>query len=1794
MDMDDAVNHAAMNDRLGSPQRRHVPNKLRGVTTGAVGSGDDSSPSKSRLKGRKSRPWRADAASWKQQMKERKAVFQNFAVDEEEDPNAVSGDGDGSSEHQDEAGGNGSLTSTPAVATEEQQHSKEGETDKVRDEKKDEDQTHDHQKKQHRQPEQQQAQHQEKAGGTKTTVERLMRWTTKTSPSKEAPKGRSGNDDTVDDVERARRREEEVEQYIRKMKQKQEDMMKQSPRTPRVAPNLQRHRQSEQEEYVTPLEAIQKSILQHYTDDDEIMAARSPMAAQPPSPEDEGDIPMVSKQSKQPQHPPSAAATGAETVDGNQLTTTTEKSGMDLPKDSPLNGGDMLMSAIFGRLPKFQKTVAEDTTSDEASSSTQNTENDTIVNDDLGQREAVSDVDHQSTNNDVSKSLSDDDHHRAASACCCPLDSITDRSVDEDEIKDEASCHTASTDNNAVTSTANERLDVGPSSHRPNLTVDIAVIEHQELDGQLDTPHPARSEVISTSEKMNPSEESAIAATNASRMDKSLSARVVDPDPLQRARKGFVLSDLQKSPKVLPKAGEEIIESEANSLVSDENDKKEASTDLLLDSVLSSVSEPPLSEPLKTSLETTDFDEVDDYNQVGLNDPSDETTKHSQAGNDHAVDELDDVEDYDGEGVKTGVVQELRLPRETSLADNMETQHDSEDESPIYPSMVTTIMSSNDLPTEKMLIDELTARLEKLHTGHHKFIEAPGRAGPDGPVKPPPKSLTPSERRTLESRGNVFNELSARASSLYTEHHHVAESPTSHVSKSTSDIKQDLTNEGADQQFVHRDEEQTLECSDQPMNTASPPSSFVAIGGQSWEEYIDPHATEEGKGLSQQSGNDAAQEIVAGISPAVVERVSGSDMNQGDSSERNVAPIFLEEETAPVSKPNKRRESTKGKKWKDRLASKKSAKGDKNKILETVEAGILPLPSQALDGPEQAALDNSLEPFSMETPAKLDSPTNRVSTNGAPSVESPEDTPSARNSAGKSNKWKARLAKMRNSTVAPPIPPISATEDEHTLTNTEGLKKSSPESIDKVEKETESTGKNATVVEPAVPEKQTEATKKTDEMLPVKVEAPKAPISFIGDGTVQSQNDTPRSNASNVGLCTSFNKFDQFLSAREALPIDDESVYTEITIGQDSMMPTSATTSANIAGHQLPNDEDEQSYMEYTIAESVQESYMEETVYSEYTMGQTVTQMSEKAAGSQKISPFMSNLLSSRMFQDVTPSMPVQQETSHEYHDKRFPTINLQPAHDDDDMTQITMDHEFHSMDEDDEGDDGEAMLQTPEPSTDSKAAKQPLITSNQAGRPPPVPTVEKSPTVLSVKSSSKSLKSSKSKHSNKSRKSLGDSSATSYLSSESSKQRMTDILRKEIWSRDLRVVRGALHELSTEAAKGYKYRSYIVRIGGIISVIKAMEMNGQDVAVQVSCSKILATLALEPENHALVCEMEGVPLIVRAMQDFPDSVELQAAACTSLATICRHQEMESSMDIMKGADGAVLTLLISMTKNPDHRVIRAKAFSAICNLCIDNQDRLSELSEAGGIMTLTMAIQKPWDDMNEQQEAISSLSILLRGVAELNAGSKSTPSAAAAANKEKDHTMVDNDGSNSSLESCEDDDGPVGDGDGDGISSNNSDGPVTPHRQNIVAVDSDLDCDAAELDSLPRFVETPKNNGSGATSRTSSDESETIHGDVVEHMPSDDSDLEELINKASAHGGMEAVDIQSGLPSSSDNVGTTTNPSLLKTPGGSWTPTDFVNHSQVDDDGEGGGEKKTPSEGNDGDDDDEEKCVIH
>mmetsp|Transcript_11687 Transcript_11687/g.24096 ORF Transcript_11687/g.24096 Transcript_11687/m.24096 type:complete len:508 (+) Transcript_11687:1-1524(+) len=384
--------------------------------------------------------------------------------------------------------------------------------------------------------------------------------------------------------------------------------------------------------------------------------------------------------------------------------------------------------------------------------------------------------------------------------------------------------------------------------------------------------------------------------------------------------------------------------------------------------------------------------------------------------------------------------------------------------------------------------------------------------------------------------------------------------------------------------------------------------------------------------------------------------------------------------------------------------------------------------------------------------------------------------------------------------------------------------------------------------------------------------------------------------------------------------------------------------------------------MDFTYEESVQPSFAEQNAAS------------KTASKDQKMmSPFMANLLSSRMFQDDGPSIPKmslspkekqQDEKKSKVIDspdddmKKYPTITVGDDFDDE-MTQITMgslEDQNHEDDDEDEFFDAESKAFPRSPSSKSLGKK--------------------------------------SKKSTNSRKSEGASSNPSTMPcSESSKQRIVEILRKEVWSRDSNVVASAMEELNSEAKNGYDHRAHIVRCGGVMTIMRAMEMNSNIEAIQIASCSTLEKLSLEPQTQLTICEMEGISLIVRSMLVNAENVDLQEVACSALATICRHHEGDSSKDLMKDAEDAVATVLSCMTRHQTNSCIQAKGFQAIANLCsgIHAEQRLEELSKAGGIMTLTMAIQTPWENKNDQQEAISNLSILLRGITELNQKSSST-----------------------------------------------------------------------------------------------------------------------------------------------------------------------------------------------------------
>merc|ERR1711907_502798 len=101
---------------------------------------------------------------------------------------------------------------------------------------------------------------------------------------------------------------------------------------------------------------------------------------------------------------------------------------------------------------------------------------------------------------------------------------------------------------------------------------------------------------------------------------------------------------------------------------------------------------------------------------------------------------------------------------------------------------------------------------------------------------------------------------------------------------------------------------------------------------------------------------------------------------------------------------------------------------------------------------------------------------------------------------------------------------------------------------------------------------------------------------------------------------------------------------------------------------------------------------------------------------------------------------------------------------------------------------------------------------------------------------------------------------------------------------------------------------------------------------------------------------------------------------------MCQQQEQQQDETTTWGYCKDLLpSLLYSMTKHPTNPRIQAKAFAAITSLCLGNRERLAELSKANGIATLTTALQTQWENKNDQHEAISNLSVVLRAIAELD-----------------------------------------------------------------------------------------------------------------------------------------------------------------------------------------------------------------
>ena len=967
------------------------------------------------------------------------------------------------------------------------------------------------------------------------------------------------------------------------------------------------------------------------------------------------------------------------------------------------------------------------------------------------------------------------------------------------------------------------------------------------------------------------------------------------------------------------------------------------------------------------------------------------------------------------------------------------------------PRTETTKKEDNIYETRKSLVlSDLSQHLQVLYTDDRHSLEAAGQGG----IPKPKSSPVTIDTTTIKHRGSVLNELQVRVSLLSTDHHHVVTSPVSEEEVKASIEEESCppveTNEDEDEEIVVESCEGNEERSTKEENVSDPETmeseeshpaeeESSSLGAQDKdtievEPDVDAQPFEEEGQLTIEDTtqeNDNAESLCSAegrVEEVVQIEAEPPTSSKAREAERVIEDIFsilspsFSEDSAEQS-PNQqnKRESLKGQKWKDRLAKKATKKRDSTETVTEgkikLDADIVPSPviekkemtitrvenKEATTVPNAEDKEDSIEhmvdaenstpiaiisrPITVKTDIAIHAEDDKEATDEAPGSElKKQDKP-------KGEKWKEIIAKKalkkRESERCLNVDEAESEktkEQEQTESSLGTVLKSPPGKDgkskkwkDRIAKKRESKIYPWSKIESPVPRNAEKSNLAVDIKPPIEVgEDTGSPGSQDGESSTWEEDrianiketDVQEVDKSTVEveekaksetgvnrdqpaekfrdqLRSSIMAFDAKLNTRPTIPQDEESVWTEVTMAATPLKGSFPESAEN----QNSSHAEDRSYIEYTVADSFTE---------ESPLKDAVDKKKSNA------NPYMASLLSSRMFSDDmhNHSMEVLQDGN-----ANFPTITCD-AGGDDDMTQVTFDHSLFMGDDSDEdnADNDIEKVSKDKTSPDGKS-----FTNTVQDNTPSI--------------------GAGSQRSGPSRRGAGrqDGGSSSSQVSEATKQRMAQILRKDIWGRDTSVVQSSLEELSTEAGRGHLHRANIVRFGGVMAIIRAMDMNLDHATIQIAACVALEKMALDSETQLAIGEVGGISAIVGAMKEHIEQIGVQQAACTALASISKPREGDGSAndDLTIEADGVVPAICTTMTRYANDAKIQAKSFVALANLCMYNQERLAELATLGGIMTMTMALQKPWESIHDQQEAISNLSILLRGIAEQQAASQ-------------------------------------------------------------------------------------------------------------------------------------------------------------------------------------------------------------
>ena len=220
----------------------------------------------------------------------------------------------------------------------------------------------------------------------------------------------------------------------------------------------------------------------------------------------------------------------------------------------------------------------------------------------------------------------------------------------------------------------------------------------------------------------------------------------VKPDPLQRARKGLLISDLTRSTLM----NQSVHKEEYIETISEGKKEKEQ------DMVEKEIHAEPTEEVVSVPSEANDVDIATETDAEDDQPSSDDIQTKTQAASVVSLEEATTSQSIQNDGIVTSPVK----------------SEPSEDTFKAEVSGTLSNDTDSSQASQDRLLQEINARIKSIYTGNFHCVETVGSNSP-----PPGNPRLPTGHSVLDPRQASFHaELQTKVTSMFTHHHHIVES----------------------------------------------------------------------------------------------------------------------------------------------------------------------------------------------------------------------------------------------------------------------------------------------------------------------------------------------------------------------------------------------------------------------------------------------------------------------------------------------------------------------------------------------------------------------------------------------------------------------------------------------------------------------------------------------------------------------------------------------------------------------------------------------------------------------------------------------------------------------------------------------------------------------------------------------------------------------------------------------------------------------------------------------------------